>query len=75
MIAAARAERLSTIDESAAAEQERVEQLEREYMERLERERDAELPDEQNPEILPSEDAEPIMDAASPVDPATRRSR
>ncbi len=46
LIAAARAERLSTIDEEAAAEQERVEQIEREYMERLERERAAELPDE-----------------------------
>lgn len=46
LIAAARAERLSTIDEEAAAEQERVEQLEREYMERLERERAAELPEE-----------------------------
>lgn len=63
LIAAARAERLSTIDEQAAAEQERVEQIEREYMERLERERDAELPDERNPEILPSEDAEPNTDA------------
>ena len=69
LIAAARAERLSTIDESAAAEQERVEQIEREYMERLERERDAELPDEQNPEILPSEDAEPIMDAPETSEP------
>ena len=69
LIAAARAERLSTIDESAAAEQERVEQIEREYMERLEREREAELPDEQNPEILPSDDAEPIMDAPETPEP------
>lgn len=38
LIAAARAERLSTIDEAARAEQERVEQIEREYMERLARE-------------------------------------
>lgn len=68
LIAAARAERLSKIDEQAAAEQERVEQIEREYMERLERERAAELPDEQNPEILPSEDAEPIMDAPETAD-------
>jgi hypothetical protein len=69
LIAAARAERLSTIDESAAAEQERVEQIEREYMERLERERDAELPDQQNPEILPSEVAEPIMNAPETPEP------
>lgn len=63
LIAAARAERLSTIDEAAAAEQERVEAIEREYMERLEAERDAPLPDEDNPSILPSEDTGPIMDA------------
>lgn len=44
LIEAARAERLSTIDEDAAAEQERVEAIEREYMERLERERAAETP-------------------------------
>ena len=61
LIAAAREERLSTIDEAAAAEQERVEAIEREYMERLEAERDAPLPDEANPSIPPSEDAEPIM--------------
>ena len=41
-----REKRLSTIDEDAAAEQERVEAIEKEYMERLEREREAELPDE-----------------------------
>lgn len=40
LIAAARAERLSTIDEDAVEEQARVEQIEREYMQRLERERD-----------------------------------
>ncbi|WP_338446767.1 hypothetical protein V5F89_02930 [Pelagerythrobacter marensis] len=68
LIAAARAERLSTIDESAAAEQERVEQIEREYMERLERERDADLPGEENPAILPSETGEPIMEPA-PAEP------
>jgi hypothetical protein len=61
LIAAAREERLSTIDEAAAAEQARVEAIEREYMERLEAERDAPLPDEENPSIPPSEDAEPIM--------------
>ena len=43
LIAEARAERLSTIDEDAAAEQARVEQIEREYMERLAREREAEV--------------------------------
>lgn len=46
LIEKARAERLSTIDADAAAEQERVEMIEREYMERLERERQAELPGE-----------------------------
>ena len=46
LIEEARAERLSTIDEDAAAEQGRVEMIEREYMERLERERAAELPSE-----------------------------
>ncbi|MFN3865014.1 MAG: hypothetical protein ACK4RT_12115 [Erythrobacter sp.] len=46
LIEKARAERLSTIDAEAAAEQERVEMIEREYMQRLERERDAELPGE-----------------------------
>ncbi|WP_374407158.1 hypothetical protein [Pelagerythrobacter sp.] len=66
LIAAARAERLSTIDEAAAAEQERVEAIERDYMERLEAERDAELPDEQNPPIAPSEAAEPIMETPQP---------
>lgn len=46
LIAAARADRLSQIDQTAAEEQARVEQIEREYMERLERERAAELPNE-----------------------------
>lgn len=46
LIEKARAERLSTIDAEAAAEQERVEMIEREYMQRLERERAAELPGE-----------------------------
>ena len=45
IIAAERAKRLATIDEDAAAEQERVEMIEREYMERLDRERAAETPD------------------------------
>ncbi len=54
IIAAERAKRLATIDEDAAAEQERVEMIEREYMERLERERALEeagedsLPDPQS---------------------------
>ena len=46
LIASARADRLSQIDQSAAEEQARVEQIEREYMERLERERATELPGE-----------------------------
>jgi hypothetical protein len=46
LIEKARADRLSNIDEDAAAEQSRVEMIEREYMQRLERERDAELPGE-----------------------------
>lgn len=41
LIAAARAERLSTLDASAAEEQARVEALEKEYMERLERQSEA----------------------------------
>ncbi|MBB3034389.1 hypothetical protein [Alteriqipengyuania lutimaris] len=56
LIAEARAERLSTIDEDAAAEQERVEQIEREYMERLERERQAEVPAEPLPQPESSAD-------------------
>lgn len=47
LIEQARQERLSTIDGDAAAEQDRVEQIEREYLERLERERDAALPGEE----------------------------
>ena len=56
LIEAAREERLSKIDEQAAAEQERVEAIEREYMERLERERAGEVPGEtatQLPEPVP----------------------
>ncbi len=49
LIAEAREERLPTIDADAAAEQERVEQIEREYMERLEREREAEVASEPLP--------------------------
>lgn len=54
IIAAEREKRLATIDEDAAAEQERVEMIEREYMERLERERAAETPGE---EALPQPDS------------------
>ena len=57
LIEQARQERLSTIDEDAAAEQERVEQIEREYLERLERERSAPLPGEEElPAPGPQED-------------------
>ena len=44
LIAAARAERLSTIDADAADTQARVESLEKQYMERLEKEREGALP-------------------------------
>lgn len=55
LISAAREERLAQIDQTAAEEQARVEQIEREYMERLERERAAELPGER-----------PVADDAGP---------
>ena len=58
LIEQARAQRLSTIDEDAAAEQARVEQIEREYLERLERERSAPLPGEATDSALP-----PLVDA------------
>lgn len=61
LIEAARAERLSTIDVDAAAEQRRVEQIEREYMERLERERQG---------ALPGETTEPAPPAIGPDVPA-----
>ncbi len=47
LIEEARTERLSTIDEDAADEQARVEQLERAYMEKLERERQGPVPGEE----------------------------
>ncbi|WP_120716818.1 hypothetical protein [Tsuneonella amylolytica] len=59
LIAAARAERLSTIDADAASEQSRVEEIEREYMKRLEAERAGPTPDEV-PTTQPG-DAAPIM--------------
>ncbi|TRD11402.1 hypothetical protein FGU71_05730 [Erythrobacter insulae] len=49
LIEEARQERLSTIDEDTADEQERVEAIEREYLERLERERNQPLPGEVAP--------------------------
>ena len=49
VIAAARAERLSTIDADAERTQEEVEMIEREYNARLAAERDQPLPDEQLP--------------------------
>lgn len=55
LIAAARAERLSTLDATAAEEQARVEEIEREYIQRLQRERAADeslatpLPDPTRP--------------------------
>ncbi|RGP41839.1 hypothetical protein BPTFM16_02148 [Altererythrobacter insulae] len=54
LIQEAREDRLSTIDADAAAEQERVEQIEREYLDRLERERQAPLPGEDEEASLPS---------------------
>lgn len=64
LIAEARAARLSTIDEAAAAEQARVEAIEKDYMERLERERRQALPGENAParEDDTPGDAPPIMD-------------
>ncbi len=61
LINKAREERLSEIDENAAAEQSRVEMIEREYMQRLERERAG---------TLPGEGSEPAADAA-PLPPIT----
>lgn len=58
VIAAARAERLSTIDEDAERTQEEVEMIEREYMERLERERATATPEEEplpQPEVSDAE--------------------
>lgn len=55
LIAEAREQRLSTIDEDAAAEQDRVEQIEREYMERLERERDGAEAEALPPPVAPDE--------------------
>lgn len=72
LIEQARQERLSTIDEDAAAEQERVEQIEREYLERLERERSAPLPGEATesaPPPLIGPEAPAAQEAAESADP------
>lgn len=53
LIAAARAERLSTIDAEAAATQARVEELERQYMERQAREGEAEVAQDSAPPSSP----------------------
>ena len=69
LIEEARQERLSTIDEDAAAEQARVEQIEREYLERLEAERDAPLPGESAglPPVVAAPEAPSVEDAAPVV--------
>ena len=54
LIEQARQDRLSNIDVDAAAEQDRVEQIEREYLERLEHERQQALPGEENEAPLPA---------------------
>ncbi len=56
--------RMSTIDDDAAAEQSRVEQIEREYLERLERERNAPLPGEVTPAEAATDAADPQGDGA-----------
>ncbi|MEO5707324.1 MAG: hypothetical protein ABIT10_09800 [Alteraurantiacibacter sp.] len=63
-IAAARAERLATIDADAAMTQARVEVLERAYMERLEAEREALLPGD---EVAPAEVVDPAAIPARPL--------
>ena len=65
LIEAARAERLSTIDEDAAEQQARVEKLEQAYLDRLERERAAPLPGD----TAPVQDAVPVRDAAPLAQP------
>ena len=54
-----REERLSTIDQDAAAEQARVEELERAYMEKLARERDGAVPGEAQAAPPPIPGSEP----------------
>jgi hypothetical protein len=62
LIALARAERLSTIDEEAADTQARVEVLERSYLEKLERERDGAAPGEEA-EDLPTVSPNPAPES------------
>ena len=70
LIEEARQERLSFIDEDAAAEQERVEQIEREYLERLERERDGPVEGERDADLTPPPlDREERMPPAEPSKP------
>lgn len=70
LIEQARQDRLSTIDADAAAEQERVEQIEREYLERLERERQAPLPGDEVeaplPALGPADEEAAAPDEAAP---------
>ena len=66
LIEAARAERLAGIDEEAAAEQARVEELERQYMERLEAERSAPVDGEA---AEPAMQEEPVAVGSDIVDP------
>lgn len=68
LIEQARQERLASIDTDAAAEQERVEQIEREYLERLERERAAALPGEIT-QPLPTPEASPEPASDAPAGP------
>lgn len=66
LIAAARAERLSTIDAEAAATQARVEELERQYLERENRQSEAETPAEA---AAPSSAPVPVDPLAIPPRP------
>jgi hypothetical protein len=70
LIEQARADRLSTIDQDAAAEQERVEAIEREYLQRLERERNAPVPGEKDPSLsFPAIDPDARQIPADPSKP------
>jgi hypothetical protein len=69
LINQAREERLSEIDENAAAEQSRVEMIEREYMQRLERERAGQLPGE---DTMPVPGATPPPPPPPPPPPAAK---
>ncbi|MEP2735229.1 MAG: hypothetical protein ABJP34_02940 [Erythrobacter sp.] len=69
LIEAARAERLSTIDEDAAEQQARVEKLEQAYLDRLERERDAPLPGDGVSDEISDATAEAPRDTAPLAQP------